>query len=176
MCWRRASTWAAMGDDARQIVSARSAKNMIPNWSYEFHRRGSCMQCFCAYLRRELWQIKKRFKCRDGRQLGPIPGRCARQAFENLETGLRAGGSRSDLVANASIPAQLYIRGVFPCKSTRPHGDAGSSAEGLLLSSGCVAIPCPEGQVSFTTCPPLNPVARAHPTVKMFSSSASQFF
>lgn len=74
----------------------------------------------------------------------------ARQAFQNLDTVLRAGGSRLDLVANTTIIVtdianfvelnRLYAE-FFPTDPPARMVMQVPLPKGLLISIGCVAVP-----------------------------------
>jgi 2-iminobutanoate/2-iminopropanoate deaminase len=84
-----------------------------------------------------------------GEVAGPGFGDEARQAFRNLETVLRAGGSRLDLVANTTVLVadvgdfaelnDLYAEH-FPSDPPARTTLTVPSPRGLRISIGCVAV------------------------------------
>ena len=74
----------------------------------------------------------------------------ARQAFKNLDTVLRAGGSRLDLVVNTTVlvtdidnfpELNLLFAEFFPSDPPARMVMQVPLPKGLLLSIGCVAVP-----------------------------------
>jgi 2-iminobutanoate/2-iminopropanoate deaminase len=85
-----------------------------------------------------------------GEAAGPSFDLQARQAFKNLDTVLRAGGSRLDLVVNATVIVtdianfaelnRLFAE-YFPNDPPARMVMQVPLPKGLLISIGCVAVP-----------------------------------
>ena len=86
---------------------------------------------------------------RTAQPAGPTFGEQARQAFRNLDAVLRAGGSRPDLVVNATISVaemkdfaelnELFAE-FFPREPPARMTMQVPLPRGLLISIGCTAI------------------------------------